>query len=195
MRKILANGSWFANFSRTIIFMCTVFDWICKSLIHTSNLKKHNFILSKLLGQNFQSYRCNDRKVLLPNFKTVDQAQADELHTLQVEKLEHVSDPFHKSGHLYAWVNTKYFKHTLLSQLTMCAIKCILIWKILHVYSHFVYKLTKLLTTCYMEILWGIVLCSWKKAAAYTTFLDYWRQLVPNIIVMKPQKDLCWTCQ
>ena len=32
-------------------------------------------------------------------------------------------------------------------------------------------------------------------AAAYTTFLSYWRQLAPHILVMKLMTDLCWLCQ
>ena len=32
-------------------------------------------------------------------------------------------------------------------------------------------------------------------AAAYTTFLRYWRELAPHVIVMKPMTDLCWVCQ
>ena len=30
---------------------------------------------------------------------------------------------------------------------------------------------------------------------AYTTFCYFWRTLVPSIVVMKPQFDLCWQCQ
>ena len=33
------------------------------------------------------------------------------------------------------------------------------------------------------------------QVAAKTTFLSYWRALVPQIIVGKPMSDLCWTCQ
>ena len=33
------------------------------------------------------------------------------------------------------------------------------------------------------------------RAAAYTTFLKYWRELAPHILVMKPMTDLCWVCQ
>ena len=45
--------------------------------------------------------KCNDSKVLLPNFKTGDQTQA-ELHSFKVEKLD-ACIPFHKSSHrLYA---------------------------------------------------------------------------------------------
>lgn len=33
------------------------------------------------------------------------------------------------------------------------------------------------------------------RAAAYTTFLKYWRDLTPHIVVMKPMSDLCWVCQ
>ena len=43
--------------------------------------------ISDLLGQNIQSYKCNDRTVLLPNFKAVGQTQS-ELHSLKVENLD-----------------------------------------------------------------------------------------------------------
>ena len=33
------------------------------------------------------------------------------------------------------------------------------------------------------------------RAAAYTTFLKYWCDLTPHIVVMKPMSDLCWVCQ
>ena len=33
------------------------------------------------------------------------------------------------------------------------------------------------------------------RAVAYSTFTDLWRQLLPNIVVMKPMSDLCWVCQ
>ena len=33
------------------------------------------------------------------------------------------------------------------------------------------------------------------RAAAHTTFLKYWRDLTPHIVVMKPMSDLCWVCQ
>ena len=33
------------------------------------------------------------------------------------------------------------------------------------------------------------------RAAAYSTFLRYWRELAPHILVMKPMTDLCWVCQ
>jgi hypothetical protein len=33
------------------------------------------------------------------------------------------------------------------------------------------------------------------QAAAYTTFAALWRQLTPQIRVMKPMSDLCWVCQ
>ena len=33
------------------------------------------------------------------------------------------------------------------------------------------------------------------QAAAYTTFTSFWRQLAPQIKVMKPMSDLCWVCQ
>ena len=32
-------------------------------------------------------------------------------------------------------------------------------------------------------------------SVAYTTFCNYWRTLLPHIIVGKPMTDLCWTCQ
>ena len=33
------------------------------------------------------------------------------------------------------------------------------------------------------------------RCAAYTTFTALWRQLAPQIMVMKPMSDLCWVCQ
>ena len=33
------------------------------------------------------------------------------------------------------------------------------------------------------------------RAVAYSTFTHLWRQLLPNVIVMKPMSDLCWVCQ
>jgi len=33
------------------------------------------------------------------------------------------------------------------------------------------------------------------QAAASTTFTSFWRQLAPQIKVMKPMSDLCWVCQ
>ena len=79
------------NFVPFINKRLRIYDQICKKgVIHASNfvsLKIYNLILSELLGQIFQSYTCNDRTVLLPNFKAVGQTQA-ELHSLKVEKLD-----------------------------------------------------------------------------------------------------------
>ena len=33
------------------------------------------------------------------------------------------------------------------------------------------------------------------RAAAYSTFCTLWRQLIPQVTVMKPMSDLCWVCQ
>ena len=33
------------------------------------------------------------------------------------------------------------------------------------------------------------------RAVAYSTFTQLWRQLLPNVLVMKPMSDLCWVCQ
>ena len=33
------------------------------------------------------------------------------------------------------------------------------------------------------------------RAVAYSTFTQLWRQVLPNIVVMKPMSDLCWLCQ
>ena len=33
------------------------------------------------------------------------------------------------------------------------------------------------------------------KAAAYSTFCALWKQLIPQVMVMKPMTDLCWVCQ
>ena len=41
-------------------------------------------LVRKLLWQNFLSYKHNDRKVLTPNFKAINQTHA-ELHILKVE--------------------------------------------------------------------------------------------------------------
>ena len=32
-------------------------------------------------------------------------------------------------------------------------------------------------------------------AAAYSTFCIMWKQLTPQVVVMKPMSDLCWVCQ
>ena len=52
-----------------------------------------SFVSKQLLGRNFQSYKSNDRTVLLPNFKAVGQRHA-ELHCLKVEKLDACIRPF-----------------------------------------------------------------------------------------------------
>ena len=57
--------------------------------------------MNELLGRNFQSYKGNDRNVLLSNFKTVGQIQA-ELHSLlKVEKLDVCVRLFCKFGHIF----------------------------------------------------------------------------------------------
>ena len=33
------------------------------------------------------------------------------------------------------------------------------------------------------------------RALAYSTFTQLWRQLLPNMLVMKLTSDLCWVCQ
>lgn len=33
------------------------------------------------------------------------------------------------------------------------------------------------------------------RAVAYSSFTQIWRQLLPNVRVMKPMSDLCWVCQ
>ena len=33
------------------------------------------------------------------------------------------------------------------------------------------------------------------RAVAYPTFTQLWRQLLPNVVLMKPMSDLCWVCQ
>jgi len=33
------------------------------------------------------------------------------------------------------------------------------------------------------------------QATAYPTFTSLWRQLTPQIRIMKPVSDLCWVCQ
>ena len=77
-------------------------DRICeKSLIHASDFVSITSCISELLGQNFQSYKCNDRIVLLLNFKAVGQTQA-ELHSLKCEKLDACISP------LFAYLVTIY---------------------------------------------------------------------------------------
>ena len=49
--------------------------------------------ISKLLSWKFLSYKCNDGKVLLPNFKAVGLTQA-ELYSLKFEKLDVCIRPF-----------------------------------------------------------------------------------------------------
>ena len=60
---------------------------------------KTSFI-SKLLGWKFQCCKCNDRTVLLLNFKAVDQTQA-ELHSLKVEKLDVYARPLFTNSVTY----------------------------------------------------------------------------------------------
>ena len=33
------------------------------------------------------------------------------------------------------------------------------------------------------------------RAVAYSTFTHLWRQVLPNVIVMKPMTDMCWISQ
>ena len=67
--------------------------FVKRSLKHTSDfvtVKGHNFICEqscKLLGRIFLSYKSNNREVLLPNFKAIDQTPV-ELHILKAEKLD-----------------------------------------------------------------------------------------------------------
>ena len=65
-------------------------EFVKRDLIQASNfptLKRHNFICKQAIRPKFQSYKCNDGKVLLPNFKAEGQTQA-ELHVLKFEKLD-----------------------------------------------------------------------------------------------------------
>ena len=74
-----------------IISATFVTELVKEGLIHEFNfvtLKRGTTsFISELSGQYFQSYKYNDRTVLLPNFKAVGQTQA-ELHSLKVEKLD-----------------------------------------------------------------------------------------------------------
>ena len=49
------------------------------------------------------------------------------------------------------------------------------------------------------KTIWNLFLqvaaASLMRAVAYSTFTSLWRQLLPNIVVMKPVSDLCWVCQ
>ena len=58
------------------------------------------------------------------------------------------------------------------------------------------YNLPNLYTAGYLEALYDES-CSLDSArsAAYTAFCDYWRTLLPEIIIAKPHSDLCWICQ
>ena len=53
--------------------------------------------------------------------------------------------------------------------------------------------------TCILQAIWRHYneSCSSasERSAAYTAFCDYWRTLLPEIIIAKPRSDLCWTCQ
>ena len=71
-------------------------EQICKRVlyIHASSFvtltERHNFICKSYVcirtKPNFQSCKCNDRKVLLLKFKAVGQTQA-ELHIFKVQKV------------------------------------------------------------------------------------------------------------
>ena len=71
------NPNMWPKLQKGILYTCCIL-WLWRDI--TS-------FVSELLGQNFQSYKCNDRTVLLPNFKAVSQTQV-ELHSLKVEKLD-----------------------------------------------------------------------------------------------------------
>jgi len=53
--------------------------------------------------------------------------------------------------------------------------------------------------THFQQMVWerykAVCVESGLRAAARTTFLRYWRELAPHILVMKPMTDLCWVCQ
>ena len=100
--------------------MCSTYEKIISTylsgfaesdLIHTFNfaiLKRHNFVYEycKLLSWIF-SYRFSDRKILLPNFKAVDQTQVEwlpEKQALDVEKLD--------AGIKFFFANPVTFGHT-----------------------------------------------------------------------------------
>jgi len=63
----------------------------------------------------------------------------------------------------------------------------------LHTYTHMHIPLITL------QSVWVEYVVSCKeagvRAAQYSTFTALWRQLTPQIQVMKPMSDLCWVCQ
>ena len=78
-------------------------DGICKlgsyTCIRFCDWRDIPSFMSKFLGWNVSSYKCNDRTVLLWNFRAVGQKQA-ELYSLKVEKLDVYKIPFRKFGHI-----------------------------------------------------------------------------------------------
>ena len=82
--------------------------------------------VSQLLGRNFQSYKSNDRTVLLPNFKAVGQRYA-ELHSFKAEKLDACIRPFSQirsqlfpySGSVFTMILLCYLKMSWYLRLTI----------------------------------------------------------------------------
>ena len=70
---------------------------------------------SELSGQKFQSYQCNDRTVLLPNFKAIGQTQA-ELYSLKVEELDACTRPLFTNSVTYVVTNNSSVLSTLLNK-------------------------------------------------------------------------------
>ena len=93
---ILPTGTICAEFAKGVLYMFPIL-WLWRGI--TS-------FINELLRQNFQSYKCNDRTVLLPNFKAVGQIQA-ELHSLKVEKLDACIRLYF--ANLITYTNGQYF--------------------------------------------------------------------------------------
>ena len=81
-----------------------IYIYICKKgFIHASNFPGITSFISKLSGKNVQSYKYNDRMVLLPNFKAVCPTQT-ELHSLKVKKLDVCIRPFFANPVTYMYL-------------------------------------------------------------------------------------------
>ena len=114
------------QFSFVVIWHC-VYMWpdLRKGVLYTHPIVQIwsgiTSFISKLLSWKFLPYKCNDRPVLLPNFKTVGQTPA-ELHSLKVEKLDAcIRSLFCKFGHIYGFVAYEYFCN---AHMHACMIVC-----------------------------------------------------------------------
>lgn len=54
----------------------------------------------------------------------------------------------------------------------------------------------RLLPSCmFKRSIWRTYKEAGDNTVAYSTFCQLWRDLVPDLVVMKPMSDLCWQCQ